>query len=933
MTLHLRPFALCLLLATSLSAPAQSDNGKAARFYENALKRYNSQDYAGAAIQLKNSLQVDKNQLAVHLLLGKVLLADSKVAAAEVEFNEALRLGVNRAEVVVPLAKSMAAQGKQAQMFDDSRLQITGLPAGVQLKLLLARASAYSDVGDARNAMKSVADARAISPNDPDSWMAEVPLRIRAAQFKEAMTAADTAIKLAPEASAAAYQRAAVLHVTGQIADALAGYERSLKLDGANVEAMLARTGILIDTNRDKEASASLKELLQLAPSDPRGTYLRAVLAERAGDKAVVKSSMKSITALLDPVPIEYMRYRSQILMLNGLAHFELKEFEKAKPYLEYASKQQPNSPLTKLLAQIALQEPNVPRAVELLETYLKTRPGDGQALLMLASAQMTLGRHAKATALLQEGLQANDSPVFRTALGLSLMRGGQSAGATAELEKAFKADPKQITAGLALVNLYLKTGPQAKAQQIADDLAKANPGNPTILLMQATARFQSRSFDAARTGFEAVLKLNDKLLPAELGLAQVEQATQAYDAANKRLRRLLRANERDVDILFQLATLYEAWGKNEDALAFLQSAADASSQRQTRANYALVAWQLRKGTPTAALDAAKVLLSKQPDEVEAMLVYAQAQMANADLPGARVTLTNAARRSGFEAPLLERIARAQLDAKDINAAAYSLDKALQGSPDFLPALALMSTVELLQKLPAKAEQHARQIIQTYPKAALGYGLLADVETSRGRTAAAIESLRRAYELEKTPQNMLRVFWPLSAQDGGKPAIDLAQAWLKLHPKDIGVMKAVAQVQVRANNFAAAKRLYESVLALQPSDVDALNNLANVLIQQKDPGAAVTAEKALAQDPGNPIIIDTAGWAQSLAGNKDRALQLLREARLRAPDNPDIRFHLAAVLAQAGRRGEAREEVSAALQGGRDFRTAADARALLSTLN
>lgn len=923
---------LASLLLASGAAMAQAEGGKAARFYEDALKRYELRDYGGAIIQLKNALQLDKSQLSVHLLLGKALLANSEVANAEFELSEALRLGVNRAEVAVPLAQALVAQGKQAQIFDDARLQPSGLPAGVQLKLLLVRASAYSDVGDPRSALKSIGDARALDAADPATWLAEVPLRIRAGQFKEALAVAEQAIKLDPSSSEAAYQKASVLHVQGQIIPALAGYERSLSLDRGSVEALVARAGILIDLGRDKDAQAGIDELLHLAPNDPRASYLHAVLAERAGNVEATKSSMKRVTDLLDPVPIDFIRYRVQLLMLNGLAHFDLREYEKARPYLELAAKQQPNGPLTKLLAQIALAEPNVPRAIGLLETYLKSRPGDGQALLMLASAHMSQGRNAKASLLLQEALQARDSPDFRTALGWSLMRGGKSANATAELERAFKDDPKQTYAGLALVDLYLKAGQMQKALQIADGLAKANPNNPSILLVKASARQQAGDYASARTGFEAALKLDTQLLPAKLGLARIEMATRAFDAADKRLRTLLRGDERNIAVLFELATLYELWGKDKLALPYLASAVDASNQSQTRANFAMVAWQLRKGTPSAALDAAKLLLSKLPDDAEALQVYARAQVANGDLAGARSTLTNASRRAAFEAATLERIARAQLDVKDLPGAAYSLDKALTGAPDNQPAMALMSTVSLMQGDAAKAERLARQVLQAAPKAAIGHGLLADVAASRGQAAAVIDSLRRAYELEKTPQNLLRLFHAMSRQDSSnKAAIELAQSWIKAHPKDVIVQKALGNAHARSGNFAAARRSYEAVVALQPNDVEALNNLANVLIRQKDPSASSVADRALALDPHNPLVIDTAGWAKYLAGDKERALQLLRDARLRDPANPDLRYHLAVVLAHTGRTAEARDELQVALRN-KQFASAQDAQLLMSTL-
>ncbi|MDY0746651.1 PEP-CTERM system TPR-repeat protein PrsT [Paucibacter sp. R3-3] len=922
---------LALLLAASAASFAQTNDAKAARFYEDALQRFDRKDYAGAIIQLKNSLQVDKSQLSVHLLLGKALLADSQVVAAETEFGEALRLGVDRAEVVVPLAQTLIAQGKHSRVFDDTRLSPTGLPSGIKLKLLLVRSSAASDIGDTRTAMQSVLDARAIDAYDAETWLAEVPLRVRAHQFPEAMAAAGQALKLAPDSSNVYYQKASVLHVQGRINEALPLYERSIQLNAGNVEARLARAGILFDLNRDKDLQAELDELQRQVPNDPRCTYLRAQLASRSGNDAVTKAALKRVTELLDPVPVEFIRYRLQILMLNGLAHFDLHEYEKAKGYLELATRQQPGSPLTKLLAQIAISEPNVPRAIELLEDYLKTNAGDGQALLMLATAQMAQGRYAKASQLLQDALQSRDDSKFRTALGISLMRSGKSGTAQAELERAFKADPKQTYAGMALVDIYQRSGQLPRALQVADGLAKADPKNPIILVVQAGARQRAGDFAGARAGYDAALKLDSQNQPALLGLAHVDALTRNFDAADKRLRAALKGNERSVDILFELATLYELWGRSNEALAYLQSAVDASSQTQTRPNFALVAWQLKRGTPAAALDAAKVLLSKLPDDVDALRTYAQAQLAGGDAAGARSTLNNAARRAAYDAPQLERIARSQLDARDIPGAAYSLDKALTGDPNNLPAMALMSTVELLQGDTAKAERRAREVMQQFPKAGVGWGLLADVAMARGQSSVAIDALRHAHDLDRSEASLLRLFNALSLQDGGKAAIDLANGWLKTHAKDIVVQKALGDAYARAGNFSAARRSYEAVIAARPSDVDAMNNLANVLIQQQDAGAVAIAEKALALDPRNPVVVDTAGWAYFKAGNKDRALQLLRDARLRAPENPDLRYRLAVVLAQTGRSAEARDELQAALKN-KNFNGTQDAQALMSTL-
>ena len=118
---------------------------------------------------------------------------------------------------------------------------------------------------------------------------------------------------------------------------------------------------------------------------------------------------------------------------------------------------------LAKSADEVALAQ-----AVNLLETYLKAQPGDGQAITLLASAHMALGRHAKATALMQETLKTQDNPAFRTALGISLLGSGQTASGTTELESAYKKDPRQTQAGTALVQLYLRGGQSRKAIPVA---------------------------------------------------------------------------------------------------------------------------------------------------------------------------------------------------------------------------------------------------------------------------------------------------------------------------------------------------------------------------------------------------------------------------------------------------------------------------------
>lgn len=921
---------LALLLAAAALSHAAADT-KAARYYEDALTRYDKKDVAGAIIQLKNALQIDKNMLPVHVLLGKALLASSEAIGAEVAFNEALRLGVNRAEVVIPLARAVMAQGRPQELLDKPVFSPAGLPAAAQAQLLLLRASAGVDLGGAAAAMRSIEEARAIDPGSPDSWLAEVPLRIRAGQYRDAEAAADRALVISPTSAEANYLRGTVSHIQGDAASALASYAKALKLEPTHTEALVSRAGLLMDQKRASEASADIAELLRSSPNDPRGFYLSALTAERAGNAAAAKAALNKVTALLDPVPIDFLRYRPQALMLGGLAHYGLNEREKAKAYLESLQRVQPGSGVAKLLAQIYFLDKNSDRAIAVLEPYLKAHPNDTQALMLLSSAQMAQGRYGRATQLMQDALRGNDRPEFQTMLGMSLVGSGRFADALTALEAAFRKDPSQLQAGVALANLYLQGGQAAQGVKVAESLAKLNPSNPGVqnLLGQARARNGDRA--GARLAYEAATKLDANFMPPQVNLAGLDIDDKAYDAASTRLNTLLARDDNNLDAMDALARLLERRGQLPEAQRWLSKAVDSSGPDNLHPALALVEFQLRNNKPAAAKEATKFLTARAPDALPVLVMLARVNLANGEIVPARANLSRAATLANQNPTLLLKIAVLQSAAGHFPGAAYSLGKALVDRPDFLAAQALLAEVEMRQGEFDKADQRVRQIIASHPKAGVGYGLQGDLAKARGQRTAAIEAYRRAHQLEQSTASLLRLYGALATSDPSA-ALQLADQWVKAKPQDVTVHRALASAYARAGNLQAARAAYEALLKVVPNDAESLNNLANVMLLTQDLGALKVAEQALALNPTAPHIIGTVGWAAFKSGQTDRALQFLRDARLRDPSNRDTRYFLGAVLAKTGRSAEARTELEAALGGDRLFANAKDAEQLLSTL-
>lgn len=924
--------ALVLAAAVAgLPGLLHAQDPKLSQFYEDALQRFHKKDYTGAILQLKNVLKYDNKNLAAQVLLGRALVTNGEFGAAEVALNEALRLGANRVEVVVPLAQSLIGQARLQEVLSDPRFAVAGLPPGQKAQMLLLQASVSSDLSGSKDSMRLIEEARAIDPGVVDSWMSEVQVRIRNRQFKEAKTAAERAIAISGGSADTLYLLGSVDHAQGNAKGALEAYERALRKNPEHSEALIARAGLRVDQGRLDDALRDIAEVRRLTPSDPRGPYLAGQIASRRGDSQAAKAAMADVTGILDPVPLDFLRYKPQLMVLGGLAHYALGQNEKARPYLESVVRQQPTSPVAKLLGQIYQNAGNHDLAIDTLEGYLKAHPRDTQAIIVLATSNLGKGRAPRAIQLLQDALKIEDTPHLRTMLGMSLVGGGRRAEALPEFENSFRRDPSQVSAGAALVSLYLGRNNTARAIEVAESLIKRMPKDAQFQSMLGSARAQAGDKVKARAAFEQATRLDPSFTPAQIELARLEMQSGQLDAAAKRLSDVLTKDPKHIDALIEMSAIMDRQGQGGEATRLLEKAADYSANNELRPALILVDRHLRAGSIDAATQTVGRLNGKAPDVIPVLLANAAVKLAAGDAAAAQSFLTRASRSAGTDATQLTQIATRQLAAKDAKAAAFTLSKALQSQPDFMPAKALLVEANIQLGDFAAAEQLVGQILARSPNSAQGFALKGDVALARGQVPAAVEAYKRSHQIEATPHSVRRLYVAMARQDPGAAA-QLVERWLKTHPADPGLQRMAADGHARAGNLAAAKAAYAALVAVTPDDADALNNYANVLLMLKDPGALKVAEQALARRPEAPHILGTAGWAAFQAGQGDRALQLLRDARLRDPANADTRYFLGSVLASLGRSGEAREELQGALALGRNFTYAKESDALLKSL-
>ncbi|MFZ2974520.1 MAG: XrtA/PEP-CTERM system TPR-repeat protein PrsT [Ferribacterium limneticum] len=900
-----------LVMGLGLSASVLASPEKASSYYEDALKRYEKDEIPAAVIQLKNAIQQDQKMLAAHLLLGKALLRNGDLKGAEAAFEEALKQGVDRGEVALPLGQVYLALGRPEAVID--KISASGLYPALQVEVLTMRGNAYMEAGNASQAKQNWEQARAIDPRSALPLIAEVPMLLAANRLDQAREKAEKAIELAPGSASAWNMKASVHHAALDAKDALTSYDKALSLSPKHLDARIARAALLIDLKRDADARKDLDFLKTFAEDEPRAAYLRAVLAGKKGDAKETNETLKEVTRTVDSLPPAWLTRREQLLMAGALAHYSLGNHQKSREYLDILISRSPNNMgAKKLLASIYLDAKDYGRAQSLLESLQRTLPEDPQVMFLLGSVHLAQKRYAQASGLLEQATARSVSPEMSRSLAFSQLGSGQVEKGISSLEKAFAANPSDTPSGIALASLYMRLGKIDKAKKVASTMIKLDPANLIALNLLASLKVVSGDKAGGRAIYEQVLIKNSMFVPSVLNLARLDAGEKHYDEARRRLNELLKVNSNDHQVLFEFGQLELRAGQSAEAVRFFKKAGEVQ-RTDPSPTLALINLLLGQRQEDAALVAAKDLAGRFSSSLRVQLALANTYLTIGDRENARTILSAATRLAEYDSRMQVAIARLQLAAGNLEGASYNVYKALQADQNEIAALALGVEVEARRGNMGKADLALKTLTASYPSAIETVRATAQLAMVRGQFLIAIGQYKKVLAREETTANALALVKGYMAAEETKKAIALLEDWVRAHPNDRPAKNALAEVQFRSGNLVAAKHAYQLAIKDSPSNASMLNNYASLLHRLNDPGAQSAAERALSLAPENPAYADTLGWIMVGSGQVELGLRYLREARLRNPLDSEIRFHLAYALAKTGRKNEAKEEFSVAV--------------------
>ena len=903
--------AALALICTVTGAAGQSPTQQATKFYDDAQLRYERKEFAAAAVQLKNALQLDKKMLSAHLLLGKTLLAGGELKAAEAALEEALKQGVNRAEVGPYLGQVYLLLGEPKKLLDT--ITLTGIPESLQTEILVIRGTAFAMSGNLASASAAFAEARKLSPTAADPMIAEAPILLRFGEYEKARAMATKATEMAPGNAMAWYQLGTILHSMGDRNGALASFDKALVVNPKLVDATVSRAAVLISMGKPAEATKILAQLKEAKVVEPRASFLRATLENASGNAKAAKDEYTQAVNLIDSMAPGARGGSEPLLLAGALSHRALGNFQKAREYLDtLLARNGKHFAGQVLMASVLMDAKEVNRALPLLENLVRLAPNEPQVLYMMGTAHMARRQYAQASEMFERAAGKTSNNEVLRELAFSQLGGGNQAVGLANLEKAFAKNPGDHRAGIELAVYFARQGNGARAIAIADSLVKLDPANTAMLNFLANIKGRLGDKKGMRSTLQLALDKDPKFRPSVMNMSWLDMEEGRLDDARKRLTAHLKDKSDDPDVLFQMGML-EQQAKRPAAALALWTKADGVQNLDPRAGLARVDLMIANNQADQAVVAAKALSGKYPEAVVVFHALARASMALGDNTMARQALQDASRFARNDVGALLLTGRMQLAVNQPDAAAYTANKVLQAQADDLGALILLVEVAGRRGDAAGVDAAMKTLNAKHagkPPVLLTAG---HVALSRRQFAQAIAAYQSAFQQE--PSGSLAVALAqahLGLKETDK-ALEVLQGWARKNPADLGALRAQAEVQALAGKGEAARASYNAVLAANPDDPAVLSSFALMLHRMNDPAALAMAEKAMKLAPQNAALAASYGSMLVNKGDLENGVRILREARLRDPGNGSVRWLLASALSKAGKTAESKDELRAAL--------------------
>ncbi|QJD99873.1 PEP-CTERM system TPR-repeat protein PrsT [Massilia forsythiae] len=460
----------------------------------------------------------------------------------------------------------------------------------------------------------------------------------------------------------------------------------------------------------------------------------------------------------------------------------------------------------------------------------------------------------------------------------------------------------------------------QGKAKELLDDIsAEQAARSAPLLTLRGDALLVTGKGDDAKTAYEQALAVNPNAGDALLGLARLAASKQDREGAERYVNDAVAKDPKNPEVWMARGALLRATGKADEALAaydetlklkpdhrsahiekaYLQitrgkfpeakveiDAAEKASPGNLLVTYTRALYEFAQGKYAASQDALQKVLKSAPDHMPSVLLAGASELNLGATQQAEQHLRRYLEANPNDVYARKLLAQTLLKRAQPADAAAALAPVLNESTQDPQLLALAGESYMQVRDFGKASAYLEKASTLAPKAAavrtsLGLSKLAQGDQARGlselelATALDPKSTQAAVALVQTEMQLKHFDKALAA----------VQSLEKQQPDNPQVQNLKGGVYMIKGDPANARAAFEKAVALQPTFLPAVTNLARLDLQDKKPDAAKGRfEKVLEKDKNNADAMGALGELALVQKHTDEATSWFEKASNANPD-------------------------------------------------
>lgn len=840
---------------------------EAARFTRSATTYQEQGQYRAAMLEAKNAIQKDPKNPDGYILLARIYNQVGAYASTQKMLESVIKkmpsVSLELADAYVSSKKFRSA----VNVLSDFDISKASADDQARAQVLIARSQIH--LGDKAGYEQALAALQKIPGKQDDAIFIESEYLVSQGRAEEAQTKLDTLditnvknVKTLITLGNFAMQR-------NQLSKAEDFYTKALGLlpntDVFTVDKTMALaqlTESLIQQGRTSEAYRYQKILAEANPESQQAQ-------QKFNDAMELyrQSKFDEASKLLSEIREQFPQDKNSA-MLMGLVQYQQGQDQQASELFDKFIDPETATPTVIQAAALAKYRSNkMDEALALLKKSVESQPDNAEILATYGLALLDKDpTSSEAERALEKSLALNPKQQrLRLALAKRHMAMKNQAQAIAQLQKAYSENPQDLIIQETYFKALFADGKLNEVKKEVAEFQKAYPTNARGAFLEGWYKMVEKDYAGAQAAFEKALstKGNTEKVLSYSGLAQLYTVQKQPQKALSTWQDLLQEDPTQVPAYSQWLRLVQELKRTKEAQLFLQGLEDKSDK-----------WQ--------------------PSVVMAQLLFSQGQVSEsiAHIDKALERSNNAAQVKQIAANLYHgqgnMLAR---DNKFAEAKTYLL-KALTFFPSNMNYLASLIELEIKQKNIPEAQKLLDQFSGSEDVAAEHDYLQAVIRNAEGKPDDALKLYFESWNKKPMDASAEAIFSQYQATGKKELANKFVDEWVTKLPNSPrpALIKAVDAQQ--KNDSAEAIKWYEKTVALAPQLPAALNNLAWLYYEQKNPKSVELAKKAYDLAGSNPPIMDTYGWILVENNRVAEGIDILERAANLSPNNKEIVDHL-----------------------------------------